>query len=348
MVAGVCGVSGPQAILGVDAGGTKTDALVVDRHGAVLAFVRGGGANHEAIGWARAQEQLRRTVVEALEVAEVAPESIAASGWGLAGLDWPSDEIRHRSIIADLGFPDPALVVNDAFLALTGGTDDEPGVAVVSGTGVVVVGRSAIGTTTRTLGVGAGRGDWGSGGQIAFAAAEAIAAQHMGLGPKTALTELALQRSGVTSVDAYCQQVWRQRRTSLLPPDVWQVAASGDAVAAGIADRVADSLAAGVAAVAARLDLHEPDVVLTGRVLDPGHPLLHDRLVAELAVVVPGCRPRRLGVPPVVGAIGAAARSLGWNTSGLQDLGRELVPLARDAPRRSEHAEPTSAASPDA
>ena len=50
----------------------------------------------------------------------------------------------------------------------------------------------------------------------------------------------------------------------------------------------------------------------------------------------------------VVGAIGAAARSLGWNTTGLQDLGRELVPRARDTPRRSEHAEPTSAASPDA
>ena len=252
-------MSGSQPILGVDAGGTKTDALVIDRHGAVLAFVRGGGANHEAIGWARAQEQLRRTVVQALEMAAVTPESIAASGWGLAGLDWPSDEIRHRSIIADLGFPDPALVVNDAFLALTARPDDEPGVAVVSGTGVVVVGRSAIGTTTRTLGVGAGRGDWGSGGQIAFAAAKAIAAQHMGLGPETALTELALQRSGVTSVDAYCQQVWRQGRTYLLPPDVWQVAASGDAVAAGIADRVADSLAAGAGVVARRLDLQRAE-----------------------------------------------------------------------------------------
>jgi N-acetylglucosamine kinase-like BadF-type ATPase len=347
VVAGVRHVTGSQAVLGVDAGGTKIDALVVDRDGAVLAFVRGGGANHEAIGWARAQEQLRSTVVEALEVAEVAPESIAASGWGLAGLDWPSDEIRYRGIIADLGFPNPALIANDAFLALAARPDVGSGVGIVSGTGVVVVGRAANGTTTRTLGVGAGRGDWGSGGDIARAAAKAIAAQHMGLGPETALTELALQRSGLASVDAYCQQVWRQRRTSLLPPDVWQVAAAGDAVAAGIADRVADSLAAGAGAVTRRLDLQRPDVILTGRVLDPGHPLLHDRLVAELAVVVPGCRPRRLGVPPVVGAIGAAARSLGWNTSGLQDLGRELVPRAGDTPRRSERVEPTSAASPD-
>jgi N-acetylglucosamine kinase-like BadF-type ATPase len=341
-------VSGSQAVLGVDAGGTKTDVVVVDRHGAVLAFVRGVGANHEAIGWVQAQERLGSATVEALEMAGIARESVAASAWGLAGLDWPSDEIRYRGIIADLGFPNPALVANDAFLALAARPDVGSGVGIVSGTGVVVVGRAANGTTTRTLGVGAGRGDWGSGGDIARAAAKAIAAQHMGLGPETALTELALQRSGLASVDAYCQQVWRQRRTSLLPPDVWQVAASGDAVAAGIADRVADSLAAGVAAVAARLDLHEPDVVLTGRVLDPGHPLLHDRLVAELAVVVPGCRPRRLGVPPVVGAIGAAARSLGWNTTGLQDLGRELVPRARDTPRRSEHVEPTSAASSDA
>ena len=306
-------------ILGVDAGGTKTDAIVVGRHGAVLAFVRGGGANHEAIGWVQAQERLRSATVEALEMAGVAPESVAASAWGLAGLDWPSDEIRYRGIIADLGFPNPALVVNDAFLALAARPDDGPGVAIVSGTGVVVVGRSANGTTTRTLGIGAGRGDWGSGGDIARAAAKAIAAQHMGLGPETALTELALQRSGLASVDAYCQQVWRQRRNSLLPPDVWEVAAAGDGIAAEIANRVADSLAAGAEAVARRLDLQRPEVVLTGRVLDPGHPLLHDRLVAALTVELPHCRARRLGVPAAVGGIRAAARSLGWDTDGLPD-----------------------------
>ena len=298
-------------LLGVDAGGTKTDALLVRADGVVLGWARGPGANHEAIGWEATEAGLHRAVGAVLGMAGVPAPAVTASGWGLAGLDWPADEARHRTIIAGLGLGGPAVVVNDAFLALEAGADAGTGVAIVSGTGAVVVGRAADGTTSRTLGVGSGRGDWGSGGDVVRAAAEAVAQQHLGLGPATALTGLALRRSGVGSVDAYCEQVWRHGRTHLLPPDVWELAAAGDAAAGRIADRVADSLAAGAGVVARRLQLRRADVLLAGRVLDPGHPLLHARLLAALGAELPGCRPRRLGVPPVVGAVRAAGRAAG-------------------------------------
>lgn len=86
---------------------------------------------------------------------------------------------------------------------------------------------------------------------------------------------------------------------------------AGDPVAAAIADRVADSMAVAAVAVARRLGLHGCEVRLAGQVLDPGHPVLHDRLVAALAERLPGGRPRRLGRPPVVGAVLAAARACG-------------------------------------
>ncbi len=299
-------------VVGVDAGGTKTDVLVVAPDGAVLGWVRGAGANHETIGWEGAAERLQDTFAEALRRSGTAPAQVAASAWGIAGLDWPADGARHRGIVAAIGLPGPAVVVNDAFLVLETGERAGEGVAVVSGTGAVAVGRGRDGRTARTLGVGAGFGDWGSGGDVVRAAAQAVAQQHMGLGERTALTERALLRSGAPTVDAYCEQVWRRGRTHLLPPDVWEVAASGDAVANAIAERVAGSLAAAAGVVARRLGLEACEVLLAGRVLDPGDPVLHSRLVAALATELPGSRARRLGVPPVVGAARAAARAAGW------------------------------------
>lgn len=308
------------AVVGVDAGGTKTDVLVADRFGTVLARHRGPGCNHEGIGWEPAQTRLTEVVEQALQASGVHPRDVAASAWGMAGLDWPDDAARYEQMIARLGLPGARLVVNDAFLALEPAPGAGSGIAVVSGTGVVVVGRAQDGRSARTLGVGAGRGDWGSGGDVVHAAVQAIAEAHMGTGPPTALTAVGLSRSDVAGVEEYCEGVWRRDQTHLLPPDVWDAAAAGDAVALRIADRVADSLAAGVASVASRLHLEQCRVVLAGRVLDPGHPVLHQRLSMALTSVLPGSSIKRMGVPPVVGAACAAARVAGW-TSGAQPWG---------------------------
>ena len=323
-----------RVLLGVDAGGTKTDVLIVGSDATraastpvtVLASVRGRAGNHEAIGWAAAQTALGDTLERALCTAGVAPGEVVASAWGVSGLDWPADEAGYRRIIAGLGFGEPTMVANDAYLALELGPAAGSGVALVSGTGAVAVGRAPGGEMYRTLGVGAGHGDSGSGGDVVRWAAEAVAQQHMGTGPATALTGRALAAAGVATASDYCEQVWRHGRAHLLPPDVWEVAAAGDPVAAAIADRVADSLAVAAVAVARRLGLHGCEVRLAGRVLDPGHPVLHDRLVAALAERLPGGRPRRLGRPPVVGAVLAAARACGLPERHLNAIMSCLTP----------------------
>ena len=43
-------MSGRDVVLGVDGGGTKTDVVVADLTGAVLASVSTAGTNHESIG----------------------------------------------------------------------------------------------------------------------------------------------------------------------------------------------------------------------------------------------------------------------------------------------------------
>jgi N-acetylglucosamine kinase-like BadF-type ATPase len=307
--------SRPRFLLGVDAGGTKTEAVLATLDGAAVAESRTGGANHERLGWEGAREALRTATITVLARAAAAPTDVVASAWGLAGLDWPQDERHYRGIVDSLGLAGPDVLMNDAWLALevpagggvsTGTARDA--VAVAAGTGLVAVGRGADGRTARTLGVGAGHGEWGSGGDIVRAAAEAVAQQFLGLGPPTALTALVLERSGTSDLHEYLRRVWRLGRPGLLPPDVWDTAAAGDDAAVAIGERAADSYAAAVGAVSGRIGSAEPEVVLSGRVLDPGHPYLHSRVLAALSRRVPGCRARRLGVAPVHGAVHAARR----------------------------------------
>jgi activator of 2-hydroxyglutaryl-CoA dehydratase len=40
-----------KILLGVDIGGTKTRALLVDENGSVLGFGKAGPGNHESVGW---------------------------------------------------------------------------------------------------------------------------------------------------------------------------------------------------------------------------------------------------------------------------------------------------------
>lgn len=132
----------------------------------------------------------------------------------------------------------------------------------------------------------------------------------------TALTARCLARSGVLQTAEFLERWWRRRDVALTPVDVWEVAEAGDEVAAGIAGRVAGSLTAAAAAAARRLALAGADcapyrLVLSGRVLSPGHPVLHERLLTALAAALPAARPRRLSVAPAAGAVLEAADVLG-------------------------------------
>jgi N-acetylglucosamine kinase-like BadF-type ATPase len=112
---------------------------------------------------------------------------IAAGGYGLAGLDWPSDEDRLRPVIAALGLSGPYEMVNDAFLPLRAGTADGVGLAAIAGSGATVAGRNRAGQTARSYGAGYPFTDWGGAGDIAREAVHVVAAAYKGLGPETTL-----------------------------------------------------------------------------------------------------------------------------------------------------------------
>jgi N-acetylglucosamine kinase-like BadF-type ATPase len=305
--------------VGVDAGGTKTHALVADESGEVLGVGRAGTGNWEGVGLDGALAALRRAVGEALSAARTSPQEVTAAGYGLAGLDWPSDEARLRPLVEELGLSGPSVLVNDTFVALRAGAREPWGVVIVAGTGTTVAGRNRRGEMARTLGLGYPFDDWGSAPDLAQAALHAVARAYTGRGPATALSNRLVRLVGAADVADLLEGVsrWRYNLFPLVADVVralMEEADGGDGAAREIVLRAGRELGGGAVVVIRRLGMEDEefDLVLAGGLFRSASPLLLDTLRGTVQAVAPGARPVRLDVPPVVGGVLLAMDAVGW------------------------------------
>lgn len=305
--------------VGVDAGGTKTHALVADEAGEVLGIGRAGTGNWEGVGLDGALAALRQAVGEALSAAQTAPQEVTAAAYGLAGLDWPSDEARLRPLVEELGLSGPSVLVNDTFVALRAGAREPWGVVIVAGTGTTVAGRNRQGQMARTLGLGYPFDDWGSAPDLAQAALHAVARAYTGRGPATTLSDRLVRLVGAADIPDLLEGVSRWRYHLLpLVADVVQAlmeeADGGDSAAREIVLRAGRELGGGAVIVIRRLGMEETefDLVLAGGLFRSATPLLLDTLYQTVRAIAPGARLVRLSVPPVVGGVLLAMDAAGW------------------------------------
>lgn len=294
--------------LGIDAGATKTHALVADEQG----HVRGGGhtgpGNWEGVGLDGAYETYSAALNEALAGAGLRPADLAVGGYALAGLDFPSDEVRLRPVVERLGVPGPQVLVNDTYGALRAGTHDGVGVVVIAGTGTTVAGCNRRGERFRTFGEGQVLGDVGGAGDIVWLAIRAVAQAYTGRGRPTALSERLPQAVGAQSplqmIEGLCRHQIEPPRAAHAPL-IFAAAEEGDEVAQELIRYVGHELGANAAAVASRLGMAaEPfDLVLAGGVFRSDSALLLDSLLASVRALAPQAQPVVLTTAPVAGSV---------------------------------------------
>ena len=282
-------------VLGVDGGGSKTHALVADERGEVLGFASAGRSNWEDIGLEAAGAALAEAVGGALAGAGVAPAELAASAFGLAGLDWDSDRPMLGALVDPLGLGGPRRLENDSFIALRAGASRPFGVVVIAGTGHVAAGRNPAGRTFRTFGLGPMYGDFGSATDVAEEAVRAVADAWTGRGPATTLSRLLPPLAGCGGPEELLQAP---------APLVLAEAEAGDPAAQAIVHRAGTSLGETAALVAGRLDLGQApfEVVMAGGLFAGRSRLLETTLVEILHRVAPLATPVHLRCQPVVGA----------------------------------------------
>lgn len=220
--------------IGIDAGGTKTAARAVAMDPATDTVQARWATTGPGI---QARRLSAGAVVERL-VACVdtltgrAPEAeLRGVVAGVAGA-WDLAPALSERLRAALGTPHAA-VVHDGVLALEAAFDEGPGIAVIAGTGSVVLARTPDGTVHRRGGWGYRLGDEGSGYALGRRAFRAVGAALDG-GRPTALQQHMADRWGLTSRDALLAYVYDQNQPLAAAAPLVLQAAGSDAVAAAI------------------------------------------------------------------------------------------------------------------
>lgn len=297
-------------VLGIDAGGTKTVALLADEDGRVVGEGRGSGANLHAHGELEVEKVLHAIIEQALGDSGIVPAAVCV---GIAGVDREDEDRLVRGLMRRLGFRSRTLVVNDALIALVAGAGDALGVVLIAGTGSIVYGTNGRGQAARAGGWGHVLGDEGSGYWIGQRALMAVMRAADGRGPRTRLTPLVLEHFQITRVDGLVRAVYdpvqRRQAVHALGPLVERARAEGDVPAADILTAASLELTRAAATVIERLDMRGLAfrIVLAGSIFRL-IPWLVDDVTRRLVEVAPRATTARLTAEPAMGAVHLALK----------------------------------------
>lgn len=299
-----------MTILGIDGGGTKTQAVLAMADGAVVKEATGGPTNPASNGLAAALVEFQNVLATVL-VDQPTPEVVVV---GLAGIDTPLDAEQFLAAIEPIkqahGITN-LMVVNDAEIALENGTQADNALILIAGTGSVCYGRTPR-ASWRAGGMDYLLSDEGSGYWLGKSILRAVVRAHDGRRPPTVFTDLVFAHFDINSIEGLKQKVYNP------PLSKTQVAAvsqlwdkgleMGDDVALNLQDRAVRQLHALAQAVVKTLKVEtDPfDLVLAGSIAT--HQGIETFLRARLKEEYPQVNIIIPATPPVFGAVKMAKK----------------------------------------
>jgi N-acetylglucosamine kinase-like BadF-type ATPase len=302
----------PGFVMGIDGGGTKTLAAVLDLQRGELHLGHGGPSNPDAVGAHDATQALLHAADEAIARAGASREELHAAVLAVAGTDTAAIEQQVRA-----NCPAGWLVVNDVVGAWATATGAQPGVGVISGTGsnVFGVGPAPAARAWRAGGWGHVLGDEGSGYWLGLQSIKAALRDRDGSGPQTALSHAAVEFFGVPDIETLAPLVYSKPLTkseiAAFAIETARVAERGDAVARELYEDGARELVALIAAVIDRTALAGAfPVGLIGSAYKAGD-IFVAPLTAAIHELAPQAQVSLVEMAPVGGCLLLAARACG-------------------------------------
>ncbi len=216
----------PVRLIGVDGGGTATEAWIAEPGCQVLGRGTAGPSNAKAVGLEAARRALDAAIRAAFDNAGLAPAPVAIACLGLAGFDRTDDRKILSGWVNEARWADRLVLVNDGDLVVAAGTPAGWGVGVIAGTGSIAVGRAPDGRTARAGGWGHLIGDEGSAYGVVLEALRLVARCADGRNPRLSgrdpLTERLCAALGVVEASQIVTTLYssgfdRARIASLAP-----------------------------------------------------------------------------------------------------------------------------------
>jgi N-acetylglucosamine kinase-like BadF-type ATPase len=294
--------------IGVDGGGTKTHAVLVNKSGQVLASSHTGSANPVIVGFEPAAEAILQAINQVTANATIPLSQIASAYFGIAGIEQATFYNGIRDTLQPL-LPKLCFQLGtDARIALVGAIGFNPGVVVISGTGSIAFGRNRRGEEARAGGWGRIIGDEGSGYHIARAGLAAVARAYDGRGPQTLITDLLIKTTGIATPADLHRLIYYPFVNNLHIANysklVVEAAYQTDSVACKILAHAGEELGLAVTAVIKRLGMQTEvfPVAYVGGTFQAGH-LLINRMESVIKEMAPAMK---LQLPLESPAVGAA------------------------------------------
>jgi N-acetylglucosamine kinase-like BadF-type ATPase len=313
--------------LGMDGGGSRTRACLADESGRIRARAETGPTNlHHA-----PPEEVRRRLDEIIgsvcAQAQVDRTQCVSAFLGMAGVTSEETRARFHQWAETCGLDGAAIQVDhDIRIALAGGLEGRPGIALIVGTGSSCYGRTEDGRHWQTGGWGALAADEGSGYYLGWKAIVTAVRMADGRLGETPLKARVFQWLGIESATELMRRIHEKEMTrteiAAFAPQLLELAAGGDPPARQILQRGARHLADMVAANHARLPTGpHPDVVITGG-LGNAETLYRNQILEAIQERLPSACIHRPLLAPVVGAVMLALEAAGCalNRERLENL----------------------------
>ena len=285
-------------VLGLDGGGTKTDAAVIDRAGTVIARQRTEGLDPtESPHWK-------------VVLGDIA-EKMGAVATAVLGLPYHGEIAQisaDQTAVAGALFGAGTIVTNDVAVAFEGALGGMDGVLVLAGTGSMAWSRGPLGVH-RVGGWGPVFGDEGSAYWIGRAALGQISQQLDGRRVETRFAHEMLQDIGVArdGLIGWASDLGHQRaRIAAVAVAVSRLAQLGNREAVTLMAEAAHHLG-NLGQSARRLSGAPERWSYAGGVMT-------DQAVLAALTDRMGCAPTPPLMPPVGGALVLAAKAAGWDT----------------------------------
>jgi len=297
-----------EYVLGFDGGGTKTECVLMDSTGVIVARGVSGPSNPTRVGVEAATGEIEKAAELALREAGVARSSVVALGAGLAGTAQAEMKERMQTSLehAFSGIVVKLFTDLEAALAATG---EGPAIVLVAGTGSAAIARDGQGKIWRAGGYGPPFSDEGSAYDIGSRAVARAMKEREEPGAESILGKKILERLGCAA--------WPEleKRASVQPDQVFPMifpivaaaADGGDATARRILQEAARQLGALVKIVADHAGLGRESVTIVKTGGTVGRSAFYDAEVdTALTRAVPHANIGELRMSPAEAAARAA------------------------------------------
>jgi N-acetylglucosamine kinase-like BadF-type ATPase len=264
-----------KVFLGLDGGGTKTDATAIDEQGLLLARYIGGPSNPHSTLQKIALSEIMSAIDGLLEKLpderrEITSICLAVSGFYEAA----EKSVLHGAVEEHLSrhkLHIPVFIQSEGQISLMATVGSLSGVLVIAGTGSICYGYSKDGSCIRTGGWGHLLGDEGSGYQLGLRALKNVMRSYDGVIPPTAMTDIILREFGWADLRELKGYIYDPAHTkaeiAAFSKVCIQAAEAGDPAAMAILTGEAQALAATAAALLEHNpELQQYPVVLSGSV----------------------------------------------------------------------------------